>query len=139
MKGTEQRRERNKMNKIKNDAIREKAHDKYCEEQRQAFFRYIDMLVDNGVEPDAIITRENGEKLKAYHPDIRGLDIFLLADFFGRLEENGVRKYFEVSLDDQRFGSLIIDGEEREWLDWPQTEILSEKNVKMLKCRSDND
>lgn len=122
------------MNKIKNDAIREKAHDKYCEEQRQAFFRYIDMLVDNGVEPDAIITRENGEKLKAYYSGI-----FLWTDFIGRLEENGVRKYFEVSLDDQRFGSLIIDGEEREWLDWPQTEILSEKKVKMLKCRSDND
>lgn len=107
------------MRKIKDDEVREKADKKYLEDYKQAFFRYIDMLVDNGVEPDAIITRENGEKLKAYYSGI-----FLWTDFIGRLEENGEKKHFDVSLDEQSFGVLRIEGGEREELDWKSVEEL---------------
>lgn len=100
------------MSKIKDDEVRAKAGKKYSEDYKQAFFSYIDMLVDNGVEPDAIVTRENGEKLKAYYSDI-----FAWTNFIGRLEENGEKKHFDVSLDEQGFGVLRIEGGEREELD----------------------
>ena len=107
------------MSKIKDDEVRAKAGKKYFEDSKQAFFRYIDMLVDNGVEADAIITRKNGEKLKAYYSDF-----FLWTNFIGRFEENGEKKHFEVSLDEQGFGVLRIDIFEREELDRKSVEIL---------------